>query len=75
MAMTAQARVLARGQVRVQNATYRGTNRIAMFSIRALTPESTRRRPYISNVMQMVYKSPRIKPPRRVGLLSSFIFL
>ena len=46
-----------------------------MFSIRELTPESISRRPYISNIMQTVYNTPRISPPFRLFLLQASSFL
>jgi hypothetical protein len=48
-----------------------GTSTIAMFSIRELTPVSISRSPYISNIIQMVYRMPRMMPPRRLALLQA----
>ena len=45
-----------------------------MFSISDATPVSIRRRPYISNNMQTVYKAPRTAPPNRLLLLQCSSF-
>ena len=48
---------------------------IAIFSIKALTPESICLSPYISKIIQTVYKTPKINPPFKLSLLHSFSFL